>query len=172
MLHLAAWSDGRTRRRVILWAPDRHERSRRMTKAVRSLDAFPLQTYDKLRYADTDRQGHVNNAVFATMLETGRAELLYAPGDVMFDADCAFVIASLRLEFLGEIRWPGRVEIGTRVTRIGNSSFTLDQGLFQDGRCVAIGEAVIVQMNETTRRSQKLHEKLVRRLSELMPSPA
>ena len=36
------------------------------------LDQFPLRTRDKLRYADTDRQGHVNNAVFATFLETGR----------------------------------------------------------------------------------------------------
>lgn len=26
---------------------------------------FPFQTFDKVRYADTDRQGHVNNAAFA-----------------------------------------------------------------------------------------------------------
>lgn len=142
-----------------------------MTSTTPSLDAFPLRTYDKLRYADTDRQGHVNNAVFATMLETGRAELLYAPGNAMFDDGCAFVIASLRLDFLGEIRWPGRVEIGTRVSRIGNSSFTLEQGLFQEERCVATGEAVIVQMNEGTRRSQRLNDKLIRRLAELMATP-
>ncbi len=36
-----------------------------------TLDAFPLRTHEKLRYADTDRQGHINNAVFATLLETG-----------------------------------------------------------------------------------------------------
>ena len=30
-----------------------------------SLEAFVLRTCDKLRYGDTDRQGHVNNAVFA-----------------------------------------------------------------------------------------------------------
>lgn len=143
-----------------------------MTRTNPSLTDFPLRTYDKLRYADTDRQGHINNAVFATMLETGRAELLYAPGDAMFDSGCAFVIASLRLDFLGEIRWPGRVEIGTRVSRIGNSSFTLEQALFQDERCAATGEAVIVQMNEATRRSQRLADKLIRRLAELMPAPA
>jgi acyl-CoA thioester hydrolase len=32
------------------------------------LTDYPLRTYEKLRYADTDRQGHVNNAIFATML--------------------------------------------------------------------------------------------------------
>jgi acyl-CoA thioester hydrolase len=44
-----------------------------------TLAQFPLHAYDKLRYADTDRQGHVNNAVFATALETGRVELLHDP---------------------------------------------------------------------------------------------
>lgn len=141
-----------------------------MTKTAPSLTAFALQTYDKLRYADTDRQGHVNNAVFATLLETGRAELFYAPGEPLFDAGCAFVIASLHLDFLGEIRWPGRVEIGTRVARIGSSSVTLEQALFQDGRCVATAQTVIVQMNEATRRSQPLNARLVERLSTLMPS--
>ena len=133
-----------------------------------ALDAYPLKTHEKLRYADTDRQGHVNNAVFATMLETGRAELLYAPEDPLFDAGCAFVVASLHLDFLGEITWPGRVEIGTRIARIGNSSFTVDQALFQHGRCVATAQAVIVQMNESTRRAQALHRRLVERLTALM----
>ena len=35
-----------------------------------SPDAFPSRTHDKLRYNDTDRQGHVNNAVFSTFLES------------------------------------------------------------------------------------------------------
>ena len=42
-------------------------------------EEFPLKTYDKIRYADTDRQGHVNNAVFSTFLETGRVKILYNP---------------------------------------------------------------------------------------------
>lgn len=29
------------------------------------LTDFPFQTFDKVRYADIDRQGHVNNAAFA-----------------------------------------------------------------------------------------------------------
>ena len=44
-----------------------------------TLSQFALHAYDKLRYADTDRQGHVNNSVFSTALETGRVELLTLP---------------------------------------------------------------------------------------------
>lgn len=135
------------------------------------LPAFPLRTYEKLRYADTDRQGHVNNAVFANMLETGRVELCYDPGAPLHAAGCTFVIASLHLDFRGEITWPGRVEIGTRVATVGRSSLNLEQGLFQNGKCVATARTVIVQMNEASRRAEPLSESTTQRLTELMPQP-
>jgi len=128
-------------------------------KKALSLDNFPFQTFDKLRYADTDRQGHVNNAVFSTFLETGRVEMLYAPGNPLASEHGEFVIASLNLDFLTEIHWPGRIEIGTGVRSVGNSSFRLAQGLFQDGHCAAAAETVIVQMDERTRKSCPLSGK-------------
>lgn len=139
-----------------------------MTPIIQPLSAYPLQTYEKLRYADTDRQGHVNNAIFSTMLETGRVELLYAPAAPLYAEGCAFVIASLHLDFRGEITWPGQVDIGTRVTAIGKSSLTIEQGLFQNGECVATARTVIVQMNESSRRAHPLSERSVCRLTELL----
>ena len=68
------------------------------TLETTSIDDFPLRTYEKLRYVDTDRQGHVNNAVFASMLETGRVELLYSPDRPLADPQCSFVIARLTLD--------------------------------------------------------------------------
>ena len=44
------------------------------------LEDFPSRTYDKVRYADTDRQGHVNNAAFATFCETGRVSVSLQSG--------------------------------------------------------------------------------------------
>ena len=61
---------------------------------------FPLKTFDKVRYADTDRQGHVNNAIFATFLETGRVEVLYNPKYPILSEGSSFVIAALKLDFL------------------------------------------------------------------------
>jgi len=121
-----------------------------------SLDDFPFRTFDKLRYADTDRQGHVNNAAFSTFLETGRVEFLYHPDRPLAADGASFVIARLTLEFAAEIRWPGQVDIGTAVTRVGNSSLGLYQGLFQNGRCVALADTVIVQMDEQSRASSAL----------------
>ncbi|MFL6651044.1 MAG: acyl-CoA thioesterase [Sulfurifustaceae bacterium] len=139
---------------------------------ILSLDDFPSRTYDKLRYCDTDRQGHVNNAVFATLLETGRVEILYNPAEPLAEPGASWVIARLTLEFMNEISWPGRVDIGTRVKTIGRSSATLEQGLFQNGKLVGRAETIMVQMNDSTRRSQPLGQKAIARLSTLLVTTA
>lgn len=133
-----------------------------------TLDQFPAKTYEKLRYADTDRQGHVNNAVFSTMLETGRVEILYDPSKSLHNEQCAFVIAHQSLDYQSEITWPGVVDIGSRVASIGQSSIKLEHALFQNGQCVATAKVVIVQMNEKTRKSEPLHQESIQYLSRFM----
>lgn len=122
------------------------------------LEEFPLISTDKLRYGDTDRQGHVNNAVFMTFLETGRVEVLHRPSSPIYDDNAEFVLVNVNLNLQGEIRWPGEVQIGTAVSKIGNSSITFYQQVFQNEICVASAESVVVQMNTTTRKSQALSE--------------
>ena len=135
------------------------------------LEDFPLCASDKLRYGDTDRQGHINNAVFATFLETGRVEILYE--EALSCTGCAFVIARLELDFLSEISWPGHVDIGTKVLEVGRSSFKLNQMVFQNGNAVAAAKTVIVQMNDETRKSYPLSSRAKTRLNELIrPSQA
>ncbi|WP_217495846.1 acyl-CoA thioesterase [Mangrovivirga cuniculi] len=77
------------------------------------LNDFPIKSYDKLRYADTDKLGHVNNAVFSTFLETGRVEFFFNSSNPITSEHTSFVIASLKLDFVNEVHWPGQVEIGT-----------------------------------------------------------
>jgi len=121
-----------------------------------TLTQFPLKTHEKLRYADTDRQGHVNNAVFATMLETGRLEILYNPEKRLASEGCTFVIVHLDLDFHAEIFWPGEVKTGTRITKIGTSSITFEQALFQNERCVATANSVVVHIDKSRKKSEPL----------------
>lgn len=133
-----------------------------------ALDDFPARSHDKLRYGDTDRQGHVNNSVFATLLETGRVEVLRDPTAQLTEDGREWVIARLTLDFLGEIHWPGQVDVGTRVQRIGRTSVGMEQALFQDGRIVARAETVIVQMDDQTRRPAPLSQTARERFGALL----
>ena len=139
-----------------------------MKSVSRTLSDYSIKSYEKLRYSDTDRQGHINNAVFSTMFETGRTEFLLDPEWCLLESGCSFVIARLQVDYLGEITWPGRVDVGTRILSIGTSSMILEQGLFQAERFVAIAQTVIVQMNEATRRSHPLSDQAVHRLKVFM----
>jgi acyl-CoA thioester hydrolase len=124
--------------------------------AIRSLEAYPSRTSADIRYSDLDRQGHVNNAVFATFSEVGRVAFMYDPARPLASEGRSFVIARLLIDFRAELFWPGTVEIGTGVVRVGRSSFTLAQGMFSDGRLVATTEATIVMVDKETRRSTPL----------------
>ena len=60
------------------------------------------------------------------------------------------------MNFIEEVSWPGRVDIGTGVLKIGNSSITLHQQIFQQDKCVASAETVIVQVDNESRKSAPL----------------
>ncbi len=130
------------------------------THVPRSLDPkladFPVTSIEKLRYADTDLQGHITNTVFAVCCQNARMELLCDPHRVPIPPNTQFVIARLVLEFRAEMHWPGTVEIGTRVERVGRSSATLAQALFVRERCVAVAESVVALMNTASRRPAHL----------------
>ena len=82
--------------------------------------------------------------------------------------EVSFVIARLSLDYLGEIFWPGTVEIGTAVKAFGNSSITFTQALFQNGKCVSTAESVVVQVDNRTRRSTPLSAEAREKLQALV----
>lgn len=67
-----------------------------------SLDRYPARIIEKVRYSDTDRQGHVNNVLFAFFFEAGRVDLLFQRGDAPV-AGCFYVLARSTIEFLDEL---------------------------------------------------------------------
>lgn len=110
-------------------------------------------TTHRLRFNDTDQLGHVNNAVFAVMLEQGRAEMIYQLGLPIGQDNQAVVIARVELDFVTELTWPGSVRIETEVARLGTRSFHLRQRLIGEAGLAARATSVLVVMDKTTRRA-------------------
>ncbi len=113
----------------------------------------PFLTTQRLRFCDTDRLGHVNNAVYAVMYEAGRSELMDLAGLLDAGAGRAVVIARLELDFLREMTWPGEVRIETEVARIGTKSLHLRQRLFLRDQLVSRAASVLAVIDTTTRRA-------------------
>jgi acyl-CoA thioester hydrolase len=122
--------------------------------------SYAIWTYDKLRYGDTDKQGHVNNAVFATFCESGRVMFLFDDKLNLAGPGSIFAVVRLEIDYRAELFYPGRVDIGTRVLGIGRTSFRLGQGVFNADTCAATSESVLVLMDETTHKAKPLTPQL------------
>ena len=106
-----------------------------------------------LRFCDTDRLGHVNNAVYAVMYEAGRAEMMAAAGFMDAGTGHGVVIARLELDFLREMNWPGEVRIETEIARIGTKSLHVHQRLLVAGHLTSRAVSVLALIDTATRRA-------------------
>ena len=142
------------------------ETSERQRKPLPRLADYPHQVTDIIRYADLDPQGHVNNAVFSTYLETGRVAM-FRNRDLGIGIDNATVVlVRQEIDFLRELRWPGEVTVGTALVRLGRSSFTTAQVIFDGEHCAAVGRATLVMLDATTRQPRALPPEAVAKLEQ------
>ena len=119
---------------------------------------FPFWTEEKLRIQDTDLNGHVNNASIAALCEAGRGEIISAVAGIPRERPLASALRRVTIDYLAEVHYPGVVRIGCRIAKVGNTSITIAQSLFEGGRCFATAESVIVFTDRTTRRSAPMPE--------------
>jgi len=112
-----------------------------------------LQTYPRVvemraTYADVDSFQHLNNVALARYFEEGRAtlnmEVFGVDAVVRPSEGVQLLFASIVIDYVSQGQYPGKVEVGTGVSKVGRSSFTQSAGLFQQGRCVALCDAVTV----------------------------
>lgn len=137
-----------------------------MTRHQVDKSSFKCWTSVPLRYSDTDALGHVNNAVFSTLLEQGRVATFFDGMDALSGAGKTFVIASMKLDFLAEMNFPGTAVIGTRINSFGRSSVKIAQVIYLNEKCCAVSEEVMVLIDETTRKPALIDDE-TRKLIEL-----
>jgi acyl-CoA thioester hydrolase len=115
----------------------------------------PARVRLRVRWADMDAYGHVNNAVFLNYLEEARDEL----SNRLFDeAGYDFVLVRVAIDFRHEITQDdAEIIVTSRVTGYGTSSVrTAEEIRFVDGRLSASAESVLVPRNDTGDGSRPL----------------
>jgi acyl-CoA thioester hydrolase len=109
--------------------------------------SFSHWAHDVVRFSDQDGVGHVNNVAVAAYVETGRVGFGHQlPVDV--DPASGLILARLAIDYRAEAHYPGEVRIGTRLARLGRTSFTVAHGVFVDGVCIATAEGVLVLVRD------------------------
>jgi acyl-CoA thioester hydrolase len=123
---------------------------------------YRFWTEEKLRNADTDLQGHVNNAVMSSFFEAGRIEVLADPAIAHIRAVTRIVVVKMLIEFRKELFFPGRVKIGTGLSKIGRTSLEFEQAIHAVNGEVATALATCVLMDRETRRPTPVPDEMRR----------
>ena len=105
------------------------------------------------RFFETDALGHINNTVVPVWFEKAREPVfrLFTP-----DLDVnnwKLIIARITVDFLGEIFYGEDIEVRTGLAKIGNSSMTLRQEVWQKDECRARGEATLIHYDYSMKKS-------------------
>ena len=145
--------------------PVNDQPSSRAARPIPQLSDYPHHISDVCRFGDMDPQGHVNQAVFLTYMESGRVGMFRNKDLGIGVPGLTFVVGRMEINYMRELRWPGTVEIGTGVAEFGRSSFKVAQGIFSDGVCCATGIATMVCMDVTTRKSTPLPDAAIEKLN-------
>ena len=117
-----------------------------------------------VRWGDMDSMGHVNNARYFTYCESAR--MSYFAAIRMYDhregEKHGPALAAAHLNFRAQVRYPSDLDVLTRVSEIGRSSFRMEYEIvYRDSReRVADGHGIIVWVDYGAGRSIPMPESL------------
>lgn len=119
-----------------------------------------------VRYRDLDTLGHVNNAVYLTYFEYARLKIFHNWFTGENEPD--FVIARAEVDFIKPV-FIGTVDVHTKVTHIGNTSFTLEYEIVNgEGELCARGRTVQVLIEPKSGDKMRIEGEKKKYLEELL----
>jgi acyl-CoA thioester hydrolase len=136
----------------------------------RGRDAYRWFVTIATRWADNDAYGHVNNTVFYQWFDTAVNAWLIEAGLLDIEAgDPIGLVVETGCSYFAPLSFPGDVEVGIAVDRLGNSSVTYRIGVFGRGETepAAQGHFTHVYVGRNGRRPVPLPDSWRVRLIEL-----
>ncbi len=130
-------------------------------------DSYCKWTREIIRYADLDPVGHVNNNAYGLFIENARTMLFLdaereIKSELNLGSQCDWVLRKLDIDFLREVHYPGEVEVGIAITRIGKSSMVVNHGVFTEDYCAATAVGISVYFDLKTRSSTAIPQSIQR----------
>ena len=116
-------------------------------------DNFAYFTNVTTRYSDQDELGHINNCSYVAYVEAGRVQFLGGLLDSDRHPGIDLILARVTVNYLQESHYPGIMEVGSRILKLGNKSMTTGYGLFKDDHCVATADSVNIYFEVESRNT-------------------
>ena len=113
------------------------------------------------RWKDLDAFRHINNAVFLSYIEDARIVLLKR-WNIDY-AEKSLIVASVKIDYLKQVKHPSSLIIGQRVSRIGHKSFDIQSAVFneKDVEPVCISTITSVAFDFTKNQTVKVFQEII-----------
>jgi len=84
------------------------------------------------RWGDCDMMGHINNVILLRYLESGRIEYMkdLLNVDMIASSREGIIIAEISASFRSQVNHPADLDVGVRISRLGNSSMDFESAIF------------------------------------------
>ncbi|MBE0501656.1 MAG: acyl-CoA thioesterase [Desulfuromonadales bacterium] len=111
----------------------------------------------ELRFADLDAYGHVNNAIYFTLLETARTKLFYEKFIEFMAQSLLFLVVKAECEYKLPIELKDKVIVTLEMARVGHSSFDIEYLLHNgDDKIFARAKTVMVCYDGKLKRTVRI----------------
>ena len=128
------------------------------------LTDYSMHVKLQTRWRDLDAFGHINNAVFATYIETARGTL-FKKWDLPYDGKGkSLTVAAITINYHQQLKHPTNIVIGQSISRIGNTSFDVISALFDEKNTlkpIATSKVVIVCFDFDKQKSVPVFKQII-----------
>ena len=134
-------------------------------------EPFKFSTPLKVRFNETDLQGHVNFGQYLFYFDVGATEYMAAIGysyDAMLADGVDLLYAESHCNYKSPVKWPEVLNIHTRIAHLGRRSlrYEFDVRAGGDGRQVATGHVVAISSERGTWAEREVPDGLRRAVAE------
>jgi acyl-CoA thioester hydrolase len=141
-----------------------------------SAPGFPVLATFPVHWGDMDALGHVNNARYFTWFESARIALFRQVGVMSArdnDSGVGPILATATCDFIRPAAFPNTVVVGTRVSKVGRTSITMEYAVWPEGQPdlpFARGSSVAVMFDYRSTQKVDVPAEVRRRIEVLQVS--
>jgi acyl-CoA thioester hydrolase len=137
---------------------------------MKELKDYPIVFSLPVQWGEQDSFGHVNNVMYLRWCETARVVYLERIGlwEMLRQTKIGCIVAHLGCNYRQPVTFPDTVQIGARVTKIGNSSFKMEHAIFSDALgLVADADSTLVVYDYNANKSHPMPDEIRKAIQEL-----
>ena len=129
-----------------------------------NLSSYPIHVELQTRWRDLDAFGHVNNADFATYIETARGTLFKRWNLPFNGMGQSLIVASITIDYHQQLKHPSDIIVGQKISRIGTSSFDIESSIFNrtnTSESIASAKVTVVCFDFDQQQSVPVFEQII-----------